>query len=71
MTTIASGPDALQALRDGRLTAIESNPQNAIENGYIKAAPYVVVNAPLFAKTDTFAVSSAVLAALPAADAKI
>ena len=71
VTNIASGPDALQALRDGSLTAIESNPQNAIENGYIKAAPYVVANAPLFAKTDTFAVNSARLAALPAGDANV
>jgi TRAP-type C4-dicarboxylate transport system substrate-binding protein len=69
VTNVASGPDALQALRDGSLTAIESNPQNAIENGYVTAAPYVVANVPLFAKTDTFAVNSAVLAALPAADA--
>jgi hypothetical protein len=59
----------VQALRDGMLTAIESDPQNAILNGYVRVAPYAVVNAPLFAKTTTFAASSAVLAKLPARDA--
>lgn len=69
VTDIISGPTAVQALRDGALTAIESNPVNAMENGYVQVAPYVVVNAPLFAKTDTFAVNSAQLARLPASDA--
>ena len=69
VTDIASGPPAVQALRDGTLTAIESNPVNAMENGYVQVAPYVVVNAPLFAKTTTFAVNSAQLARLPARDA--
>ena len=69
VTDIASGPQAVQALRDGTLTAIESNPVNAMENGYVQVAPYVVVNAPLFAKTTTFAVNSAQLARLPARDA--
>jgi TRAP-type C4-dicarboxylate transport system substrate-binding protein len=69
VTDIASGPPAVQALRDGTLTAIESNPENAMENGYVKVAPYMVVNAPLFAKTTTFAVNSAQLARLPARDA--
>ena len=69
VTDIATGPAAVQALRDGTLTAIESNPVNAMENGYVQVAPYVVVNAPLFAKTDTFAVNSAQLAKLPARDA--
>jgi TRAP-type C4-dicarboxylate transport system substrate-binding protein len=68
VTDVASGPAAVQALRDGTLTAIESSPQNAM-NGYLRVAPYVVVNAPLFAKTTTFAASSAVLAKLPARDA--
>jgi hypothetical protein len=35
----------------------------------VQVAPYVVVNAPLFAKTTTFAVNSAQLARLPARDA--
>ena len=35
----------------------------------MQVAPYVVVNAPLFAKTDTFAINSAQLARLPARDA--
>jgi TRAP-type C4-dicarboxylate transport system substrate-binding protein len=69
VTSVASGSAAVQALRAGRLTAIESNPVNAIENGYVQVAPYVVVNAPLFAKTDTLAINSAVLAKLPARDA--
>jgi TRAP-type C4-dicarboxylate transport system substrate-binding protein len=69
VTDIASGPAAVQALRDGTLTAIESNPGNAMENGYVHVAPYVVVNAPLFAKATTFAVNSAQLARLPARDA--
>jgi TRAP-type C4-dicarboxylate transport system substrate-binding protein len=69
VTDITSGPPAVQALRDGTLTAIESNPVNAMENGYVKVAPYVAVNAPLFAKTTTFAVNSAKLAGLPARDA--
>jgi TRAP-type C4-dicarboxylate transport system substrate-binding protein len=69
VTDIATGPAAVQALRDGTLTAIESSPVNAMENGYVQVAPYVVVNAPLFAKTTTFAVNSAQLARLPARDA--
>ncbi len=69
VTNIASGPAAVQALRDGRLTAIEADPVNAMMNGYLQVAPYVLVNAPLYAKTTTLAVSSAVLARLPAADA--
>jgi TRAP-type C4-dicarboxylate transport system substrate-binding protein len=69
VTSIASGPPAVQALQDGKLTAIEADPVNAMANGYLRAAPYVVVNAPLFAKTTTLAVSSAALARLPAADA--
>jgi TRAP-type transport system periplasmic protein len=69
VTDVAGGPPAAQALRDGKLTAIESDPVNAMENGYVQAAPYVLVNAPLFAKTTTFAASSAVLARLPARDA--
>jgi TRAP-type C4-dicarboxylate transport system substrate-binding protein len=70
VTSVATGPPAVQALRDGALTAIESSPVNATENGYVQAAPYVLVNAPLFAKTTTFAASSAVLAKLPARDAR-
>ena len=69
VTGIASGPAAVQALRDGTVTAVESNPLSAVENGYVQVAPYVVVNAPLFAKTTTFAVNSAKLASLPARDA--
>ena len=69
VTDITSGPPAVQALRDGTLTAIESSPVNAMENGYVKVAPYVTVNAPLFAKTATFAVNSAKLGGLPARDA--
>jgi len=69
VTDVASGPAAVQALRNGTLTAVESNPQNAMLNGYVRVAPYVVVNAPLFAKTTTFAASTAVLAKLPARDA--
>ena len=69
VTSLASGPPTVQALRDGTLTAIESNPVNAMMNGYLKVAPYVVVNAPLFAKTTTFAINAAKLARLPARDA--
>jgi hypothetical protein len=69
VTGITTGPLADLALRDGTLTAIESSPVNAMENGYVLAAPYVVVNAPLFAKTTTFAVNSARLARLPDRDA--
>ncbi len=69
VTNIASGPAAVQALRDGRLTAIETDPVNAMMNGYLQVAPYVLVNAPLYAKTTTLAVSSAAMARLPAADA--
>jgi len=70
VTNIASGPPAVQALRDGKLTAIEVDPVNAMMNGYLQVAPYVPVNAPLFAKTTTLAVSSAALAKLPPADAR-
>jgi TRAP-type C4-dicarboxylate transport system substrate-binding protein len=66
VTGIESGPAAVQALRDGTLTAVESNPLSAVENGYVQVAPYVVVNVPLFAKTTTFVVNSAQLARLPA-----
>ena len=69
VTNIASGPPAVQALRDGKLTAIEAGPVSAMMNGYLRVAPYVLVNAPLYAKTTTLAVSSAALARLPAADA--
>ncbi len=69
VTNIASGPPAVQALRNGKLTAIETDPVNAMQGGYLQVAPYVLVNAPLFAKTTTLAVSSAALARLPAADA--
>jgi TRAP-type C4-dicarboxylate transport system substrate-binding protein len=68
VTDIASGPAAIQALRDGQLTAIEADPELAMGE-YVHVAPYVLVNAPLFAKTTTLAASSAVLAKLPAADA--
>jgi hypothetical protein len=69
VTDIRVGPATVQALRDGTLTAVESNPYSAMENGYVQVAPYVVVNVPLFAKTTTFAVNSAQLARLPARDA--
>jgi TRAP-type C4-dicarboxylate transport system substrate-binding protein len=69
VTDIATGLPALQALRDGTLTAVESNPGSAIANTYVQVAPYVVVNVPLFAKTTTFAVNSAQLARLPSRDA--
>jgi TRAP-type C4-dicarboxylate transport system substrate-binding protein len=68
VTNIASGSAAVQALSDGKLTAIEADPVNAMD-GYVRVAPYVLVNAPLFAKTTTIVVSSAVLARVPAADA--
>jgi TRAP-type C4-dicarboxylate transport system substrate-binding protein len=68
VTNIASGPAAVQALRDGTLTAIEADPVGAMMNGYLRVAPYVLVNAPQYAKTTTLAVSSATLAKLPAAD---
>jgi TRAP-type C4-dicarboxylate transport system substrate-binding protein len=68
VTDIASGPAAIQALRDGKLTGIEADPKLAMGE-YVRVAPYVLVNAPLFAKTTTLAASSAVLAKLPAADA--
>jgi len=67
VTNIASGPPAVQALRDGKLTAIEVDPVGAMENGYLRVAPYVLVNAPLYAKTSTLVVSWAALARLPAA----
>jgi TRAP-type C4-dicarboxylate transport system substrate-binding protein len=66
VTDVADGPPAIRALRSGALTAIEASPDHASD--YVQAAPYVLVNAPLFAKTSTFAVSSAVLAKLPARD---
>jgi TRAP-type C4-dicarboxylate transport system substrate-binding protein len=69
VTNIASGPAAVQALRDGRLTAIEADPVGAMMNGYLQVAPYVLVNAPLYAKTSTLVVSWAALARLPAAAA--
>jgi TRAP-type C4-dicarboxylate transport system substrate-binding protein len=69
VTSIASGGAAQQALRDGKLTAIEADPVNAMMGGYAQVAPYVTVNAPLFAKTTTLAVSSSALARLPATDA--
>ncbi len=69
VTSVATGPAAVAALRDGALTGIESDPFTAAENGYVSVAPYVVVNAPLFGRTTTFAVNSKVLAGLPEADA--
>src|SRR5262245_56471590 len=42
VTNIASGPPAVQALRDGRLTAIEADPAGAMMNGYLQVAPYVL-----------------------------
>jgi TRAP-type C4-dicarboxylate transport system substrate-binding protein len=66
VTDVATSQPAVQALRSGTLTAIEADPETAILNGYVQAAPYVLVNAPLFAKTTTFAVNSARLARLPA-----
>jgi len=68
VTSVRGGPPAAQALRDGTLTAIEASPLNAMQNGYLKAAPYVLVNAPLFAKTTTLAASSTAMARLPAQD---
>jgi TRAP-type C4-dicarboxylate transport system substrate-binding protein len=68
VTDVADGRPAVQALRSGALTAIEAGPQHASD--YVQVAPYVVVNAPLFAKTTTFAASSAGLAKLPALDAR-
>jgi TRAP-type C4-dicarboxylate transport system substrate-binding protein len=67
VTNMAFG-QALQALRDGALTAMESDPQHAMVNGISMVKPYVVVNAPLFGKTTTFAANSASLAKLPASD---
>jgi TRAP-type C4-dicarboxylate transport system substrate-binding protein len=69
VTSVATGPAAVAALRDGALTGIESDPFTAVENGYVTVAPYVTVNAPLFGRTTTFAVNSKLLARLPAADA--
>ena len=66
VTDVATKQPAVRALRSGKLTAIEADPETAILNGYVQAAPYVLVNAPLFAKTTTFAVNSARLARLPA-----
>ena len=66
VTDVASGQPAVRALRSGKLTAIEADPEIAAGSGYVQAAPYVLVNAPLFAKTTTFAVNSARLARLPA-----
>jgi C4-dicarboxylate-binding protein DctP len=68
VTGIRAGAPAAQALRDGALTAIEASPLNAMQNGYLPTARYVVVNAPLFAKTTTLAASSAAMARLPAQD---
>jgi TRAP-type C4-dicarboxylate transport system substrate-binding protein len=67
VTSVATGPQEIQALRDGSLTAVEYDPEHA-DGGFIQVAPYVVVNAPLFAKTSTFAANSAQLARLPARD---
>jgi TRAP-type C4-dicarboxylate transport system substrate-binding protein len=64
VTNVDGGPAAVQALRSGAITAIESDPQSALVNGYVKVAPYVLVNPALFAKTSTFAASSARLAKL-------
>jgi TRAP-type C4-dicarboxylate transport system substrate-binding protein len=69
VTDLPSGPQTVEALHDGALTAIESNPVNAMQDGYLHVAPYVAVNAPLFAKTVTFAANSARMARLPARDA--
>jgi TRAP-type C4-dicarboxylate transport system substrate-binding protein len=67
VTSVATGPQEIQALRDGALTAVESDPEHA-DAGLVQVAPYVVVNAPLFAKTSTFAINSGRLARLPARD---
>src|SRR5262249_52817813 len=69
VSSVASGPAAVQALRDGRLTAIEADPIGAMSNGYLPVAPHRLVTAPLYARTTPLAVSSAALAKLPAAAA--
>jgi TRAP-type C4-dicarboxylate transport system substrate-binding protein len=68
VTSVATGPQEIQGLRDGALTAVEYDPEREA-SGFVQVAPYVVVNAPLFAKTTTFAANSAQLARLPARDA--
>ena len=68
VTSIPTGSQEIQALRDGALTAVEYDPEHA-DGGFVQVAPYVVVNAPLFAKTSTFAINSAALAKLPRRDA--
>jgi TRAP-type C4-dicarboxylate transport system substrate-binding protein len=67
VTDVPTGPQEIQALRDGSLTAVEYDPEHA-GGGFVQAAPYVVVNAPLFAKTSAFAINSAELNRLPARD---
>jgi TRAP-type C4-dicarboxylate transport system substrate-binding protein len=68
MTRGGGGPQDLQGLRDGKLTAVEFDPEHA-DSGIVQVAPYVVVNAPLLAKTSTFAINSVALRRLPATDA--
>jgi TRAP-type C4-dicarboxylate transport system substrate-binding protein len=68
VTSVETGPQEIRALRDGALTAVEYDPERA-DGGFVPVAPYVVVNAPLFAKTTTFAANSAQLARLPTRDA--
>lgn len=63
-TTIEAGVPTRQALLKGMLTGVESDVQSARVNDYVSAAPYVLVGAPLFAKTTTFAASTARLKAL-------
>lgn len=65
-TATASGQPTVQALRAGTLTAVESDPESALVNDYVRAAPYVLVNAPLFAKASTLVLSNAKLSSISA-----
>lgn len=62
--TVEAGVATRQALRNGQLTAVEADVQTARVNDYVGVAPYVLVGAPLYAKTTTFAANTARLKAM-------
>jgi TRAP-type C4-dicarboxylate transport system substrate-binding protein len=71
VTSIMSGEPTLRALRSGKLDAVESDIATAVANGYIRTAPHVAVDTPLFAKATTIVANAGKLGQLDAATAQL
>lgn len=54
----SSGAPVIAALADGTLTAVEADIRIALGNGYVAAAPHVLVDVPVFGKVTTLVGSS-------------